>query len=156
MAAEQAAEILEIEAAVVPTKDVPQGMAALLAFNPSASVEENRETMAGASKHVKSGSVTFAVRDTSIDGITIKKDDFMGISEGKIVVSDKSLQSVTEELAKKLIDADSEIVTILYGEDVTEADAEKLGEFIESLNDEVEVEIHNGKQPLYPYIISVE
>lgn len=156
MAAEQAAEILEIEAAVVPTKDVPQGMAALLAFNPSASVEENRETMAGASKHVKSGSVTFAVRDTSIDGITIKKDDFMGISEGKIVVSDKSLQSVTEELGKKLIDADSEIVTILYGEDVTEADAEKLGEFIESLNDEVEVEIHNGKQPLYPYIISVE
>ncbi|WP_084245116.1 DAK2 domain-containing protein [Planomicrobium okeanokoites] len=156
MAAEQAAEILEIEAAVVPTKDVPQGMAALLAFNPSASVEENRETMAGASKHVKSGSVTFAVRDTSIDGITIKKDDFMGISEGKIVVSDKSLQSVTEELTKKLIDADSEIVTILYGEDVTEADAEKLGEFIESLNDEVEVEIHNGKQPLYPYIISVE
>ncbi|WP_341201863.1 DAK2 domain-containing protein [Planomicrobium okeanokoites] len=156
MAAEQAAEILEIEAAVVPTKDVPQGMAALLAFNPSASVEENRETMAGASKHVKSGSVTFAVRDTSIDGITIKKDDFMGISEGKIVVSDKSLESVTEELAKKLIDADSEIVTILYGEDTTEADAEKLGEFIESLNDEVEVEIHNGKQPLYPYIISVE
>ncbi|QHJ70989.1 DAK2 domain-containing protein [Planococcus halotolerans] len=156
MAAEQAAEILEIEAAVVPTKDVPQGMAALLAFNPSASVEENRETMAGASQHVKSGSVTFAVRDTSIDGITIKKDDFMGISEGKIVVSDKSLESVTEELAKKLIDADSEIVTILYGEDVTEEDAEKLGEYIESLNDEVEVEIHNGKQPLYPYIISVE
>ncbi|TAA70430.1 DAK2 domain-containing protein [Planococcus salinarum] len=156
MAAEQAAEILDIEAAVVPTKDVPQGMAALLAFNPSASVEENRVTMTGASKHVKSGSVTFAVRDTSIDGITIKKDDFMGISEGKIVVSDKRLENVTEELVKKLIDADSEIVTILYGEDVTEEDAGKLGEFIESLNDEVEVEIHNGKQPLYPYILSVE
>ncbi|HSJ38377.1 MAG TPA: DAK2 domain-containing protein [Planococcus sp. (in: firmicutes)] len=156
MAAEQAAEILDIEAAVVPTKDVPQGMAALLAFNPSASVEENRETMTGASKHVKSGSVTFAVRDTSIDGITIKKDDFMGISEGKIVVSNQSLENVTEELAKKLIDEDSEIITILYGEDVTKEDAEKLGEFIESLNDEVEVEIHNGKQPLYPYILSVE
>lgn len=156
MAAEQAAEILDIEAAVVPTKDVPQGMAALLAFNPSASIEENRETMTGASKHVKSGSVTFAVRDTSIDGITIKKDDFMGISEGKIVVSDKRLENVTEELVRKLIDADSEIVTILYGEDVTEEDAKKLGEFIESLNDEVEVEIHNGKQPLYPYILSVE
>lgn len=156
MAAEQAAEILDIEAAVVPTKDVPQGMAALLAFNPSATVEENRETMTGASKHVKSGSVTFAVRDTSIDGITIKKDDFMGISEGKIVVSDKRLENVTEELARKLVDVDSEIVTILYGEDVTEEDAEKLGDFIESLNDEVEVEIHNGKQPLYPYILSVE
>jgi len=156
MAAEQAAELLDIEAAVVPTKDVPEGMSALLAFNPSASVEENQKTMASASKSVKSGSVTHAVRDTSIDGIDIKKDDFMGISEGKIVVSDASLELVTEELAKKLIDEDSEIVTILYGEDVAESDAEKLAEFIESLNEEVEVEIHNGKQPLYPYILAVE
>jgi uncharacterized protein len=105
---------------------------------------------------VKSGSVTFAVRDTAIDGIEIKKDDFMGISQGKIVIADTSLEVVTNELAKKLIDEESEIVTILYGEDVTEEDASKLGEFIESLNDEVEVEIHNGKQPLYPYIIAVE
>ncbi|MFD1862436.1 DAK2 domain-containing protein [Planococcus chinensis] len=156
MAAEQAAQLLDIEAAVVPTKDVPQGMAALLAFNPDASVEDNYKTMASASKGVKSGSVTFAVRDTSIDGIEIKKDDFMGISEGKIVISDKSMQRVTEELAKKLIDEDSEIVTILFGEDVTSADAEKLGAFIESLNEDIEVEIHDGKQPLYPYIISVE
>ncbi|MDN3449286.1 DAK2 domain-containing protein [Planococcus sp. APC 3906] len=156
MAAEQAAELLEIEAAVVPTKDVPQGMAALLAFNANATVDENLKTMANASKQVKSGSVTFAVRDTSIDGVTITKDDFMGISEGKIVISDASLERVTEELAKKLIDEDSEIVTILFGEDVNESDAEKLGGFIETLNSEVEVEIHNGKQPLYPYIISVE
>lgn len=156
MAAEQAAEILDIEAAVVPTRDVPQGMAALLAFNPQASVEENRKTMAGASQHVKSGSVTFAVRDTSIDGITIKKDDYMGISEGKIIVSNKSLVNVAEELVKKLVDSDTEIVTILYGEDATKEDAEKLGDFIESLNEEVEVEIHSGKQPLYPYILSVE
>lgn len=156
MAAEQAAQLLDIEAAVVPTKDVPQGMAALLAFNPDASVEENHKSMASASKGVKSGSVTFAVRDTSIDGIDIKKDDFMGISEGKIVISDESLQTVTEELAKRLIDEDAEIVTILFGEDVSSTDAEKLGAFIESLNGEIEVEIHNGKQPLYPYIISVE
>ena len=156
MAAEQAAELLDIEAAVVPTKDVPQGMSALLAFNPGASLEDNQEAMASASKHVKSGSVTFAVRDTSIDGITIKKDDFMGISEGKIVVSDSSLEIVTEELAKKLVDSEAEIVTILYGEDVEVADAEKLGDFIESLNNEVEVEIHNGKQPLDPFLIAVE
>ncbi|MBB5178939.1 hypothetical protein HNQ44_000361 [Planomicrobium koreense] len=156
MAAEQAAELLDIEAAVVPTKDVPQGMAALLAFNANATVDENLKTMANASKQVKSGSVTFAVRDTTIDGVTITKDDFMGISEGKIVISDASLERVTEELAKKLIDEDSEIVTILFGEDVNESDAEKLGGFIETLNSEVEVEIHNGKQPLYPYIISVE
>lgn len=156
MAAEQAAELLDIEAAVVPTKDVPQGMSALLAFNPGASVQDNQSAMTSASKHVKSGSVTFAVRDTSIDGIGIKKDDFMGISEGKIVVSDSSLERVTEELAKKLVDSDAEIVTILFGEDVTAEDAEKLGEFIESLNSDVEVEIHNGKQPLYPFILAVE
>lgn len=156
MAAEQAAELLDIEAAVVPTKDVPQGMSALLAFNPEASVQENLQLMENASKQVKSGSVTFAVRDTSIDGIEIKKDDFMGISEGKIVISDSSLEQVAEELVKKLIDEDAEIVTILYGDDTTEEAAESLGAFIESLNEDVEVEIHNGKQPLYPYIISVE
>ena len=156
MAAEQAAELLDIEAAVVPTKDVPQGMSALLAFNPDASVEDNQAAMATASKHVKSGSVTFAVRDTSIDGIEIKKDDFMGISEGKIVVSDSNLDSVTEKLAKQLVDSEAEIVTILFGEDVTAADAEKLGQFIETLNGDVEVEIHEGKQPLYPFIIAVE
>lgn len=156
MAAEQAAELLDIEAAVVPTKDVPQGMSALLAFNPEASVQENLQLMENASKQVKSGSVTFAVRDTSIDGIEIKKDDFMGISEGKIVISDSSLEQVAEELVKKLVDEDAEIVTILYGDDTTEEAAESLGAFIESLNEDVEVEIHNGKQPLYPYIISVE
>lgn len=156
MAAEQAAELLDIEAAVVPTKDVPQGMSALLAFNPEASVQENLQLMENASKQVKSGSVTFAVRDTSIDGIEIKKDDFMGISEGKIVISDSSLEQVAEELVKKLIDEDAEIVTILYGDNTTEEAAESLGAFIESLNEDVEVEIHNGKQPLYPYIISVE
>ena len=156
MAAEQAAELLDIEASVVPTKDVPQGMAALLAFNPDATVEENKQTMTKATKYVKSGSVTYAVRDTSIDGIAIKKEDFMGISEGKIIISDTSLERVTEELAKKLIDHDAEIVTILFGEDVTQSDAENLGAFIESLNEDIEVEIHNGKQPLYPYIISVE
>ncbi len=156
MAAEQAAELLDIEAAVVPTKDVPQGMSALLAFNPNASVQDNQTAMTSASKHVKSGSVTFAVRDTSIDGIKIKKNDFMGISEGKIIVSDSKLEHVTEELAKQLVDSEAEIVTILYGEDATAADAQKLAEFIESLNSEVEVEIHNGKQPLYPFILAVE
>lgn len=156
MAAEQAAELLDIEACVVPTTDVPQGMSALLAFNSSASVTDNQSAMTSASKHVKSGSITFAVRDTSIDGVAIKKDDFMGISEGKIIISDRNLQTVTEELAKKLVDSEAEIVTILYGEDATSTDAEKLGEFIESLNGDVEVEIHNGKQPLYPFILAVE
>ena len=98
MAAEQAAEILGIEAAVVPTKTIPQGMAAILAFNPQATVEENKKNMTEAYAHVKTGQVTFAVRDTSIDGVEIKKDDFMAIAEGKIVLSNPSLKEVTTSL----------------------------------------------------------
>ena len=92
MAAEQAVELLGIEAAVVPTKTIPQGMAAILAFNPQASVEENKKNMTNAFAHVKTGQVTFAVRDTSIDGVEIQKDDFMAIAEGKIIFSNPSLQ----------------------------------------------------------------
>lgn len=87
MAAEQAVELLDIEAAVVPTKTIPQGMAAILAFNPEASVEDNKEGMTEAFSHVKTGQVTFAVRDTSIDGVEIRKDDYMALAEGKIILS---------------------------------------------------------------------
>ena len=156
MAAEQAAEVLEMEVAVVPTKTVPQGMAALLAFNPSASVEDNKQLMTEASKQVKTGQVTFAVRDTSIDGVSISKDDFMGIEEGKIVVSDPDRQKSAQTLLETMLDADSEILTILYGEDVTEEDVESLREYVEQHYEDVEVEVHNGKQPLYSYIFSVE
>ncbi|MCA0148675.1 MULTISPECIES: DAK2 domain-containing protein [Rossellomorea] len=156
MAAEQAAEVLEMEVAVVPTKTVPQGMAALLAFNPSASVEDNKQLMTEASKQVKTGQVTFAVRDTSIDGVSISKDDFMGIEEGKIVVSDSDRQKSAQTLLETMLDADSEILTILYGEDVTEEDVESLREYVEQHYEDVEVEVHNGKQPLYSYIFSVE
>lgn len=156
MAAEQAAEVLEIEAAVVPTKTVPQGMAAILAFNPDVSVDENQKKMAAAFKHVKTGQVTFAVRDTSIDGVDIKKDDFMALAEGKIVRSDSSLEDVTKTLIQLLIDEDSEIVSLLYGENVTEEEANELAAFIEEQYPDVEVETYNGKQPLYPYIISIE
>ncbi|MCC5802730.1 DAK2 domain-containing protein [Rossellomorea vietnamensis] len=156
MAAEQAAEVLEMEVAVVPTKTVPQGMAALLAFNPSVSVEDNKQLMTEASKQVKTGQVTFAVRDTSIDGVSISKDDFMGIEEGKIVVSDSDRQKSAQTLLQTMLDADSEILTILYGEDVTEEDVESLREYVEQHYEDVEVEVHNGKQPLYSYIFSVE
>jgi len=156
MAAEQAAEILEIEAAVVPTKTVPQGMAAILAFNPEVSVEENKSKMAGAIEFVKTGQVTYAVRDTSIDGVDIKKDDFMALTEGKIVRSDSSLEEVTKTLIQLLIDEDSEIVSLLYGENVSEEEANELAAYIEEQYPDVEVETYNGKQPLYPYIISVE
>ena len=156
MAAEQAAEVLGIEAAVVPTKTIPQGMAAILAFNAQSSVEENQKNMTDAFAHVKTGQVTFAVRDTSIDGVEIKKDDFMSLAEGKIILSQPSRVEAITKLANELIDEDSEIVTVIYGEDVTEEEASNLASFIEERFEDVEVELYNGKQPLYPYILSVE
>ncbi len=156
MAAEQAAEVLEMEVAVVPTKTVPQGMAALLAFNPSASVEDNERFMTEASKQVKTGQITFAVRDTNIDGVSIAKDDFMGIAEGKIVISDHDRQQSAQSLLEIMLDEDSEILTILYGEGVNEEDVQSLRKYVEENHEDVEVEVHNGKQPLYSYIFSVE
>lgn len=156
MAAEQAAEILGIEAAVVPTKTIPQGMAAILAFNPQATVEENKNNMTEAYAHVKTGQVTFAVRDTSIDGVEIKKDDFMALAEGKIVLSKPSLKEVTTSLINSLMDEESEIVTVIYGEDVSAEDANEFAAFIEAQYKDIEVEVYNGKQPLYPYILSIE
>ena len=156
MAAEQAAEIIGIESAVVPTKTVPEGLAAILAFNPEAEVAVNASVMTEAASCVKTGQVTHAVRDTAIDGVEITKDDFMGISGGKIVISEASLEEVMQTLMHALIEKDDEIVTLLYGEDVNEEEASAIVSYIEDNFDHVEVELYPGKQPLYPYIISVE
>jgi uncharacterized protein len=156
MAANQAAEVISGDVVVVPTKTVPQGMAALLAFNPSAGTAENQESMTEASSQVKTGQVTFAVRDTNIDGLSIQKDDFMGISEGKIVVTDKERLETAKNLLNEMLDEESEILTILYGEDASEEDVNALTEFVEEQYEEVEVEVHNGKQPLYSFIFSIE
>lgn len=156
MAAEQAVELLDIEAAVVPTKTIPQGMAAILSFNPEVAVEANQATMTEAFAHVKTGQVTFAVRDTSIDGVEIHKDDFMALAEGKIVLSTPALKDAAEKVIVDLVDEDSEIVTIIYGENTTEEQANELAAFIEDRYPDAEVEVFNGKQGLYPYIISVE
>ncbi|MBD8025813.1 DAK2 domain-containing protein [Ureibacillus sp. Re31] len=156
MAAEQAVELLEIEAAVVPTKTIPQGMAAILAFNPEASVEENKEGMTEAFSHVKTGQVTFAVRDTSIDGVDIRKDDYMALAEGKIILSTPKMLEAAKKVVSELVDEDSEIITILYGEDATQEQANELSSFIESHYPDAEVEIVEGKQSLYPFILSIE
>ena len=156
MAAEQAVELLDIEAAVVPTKTIPQGMAAILAFNPEASVSENKEGMASAYTHVKTGQVTYAVRDTSIDGVEIRKDDYMALAEGKIVLSTPKMLDAAEKLIEELVDEDSEIITILYGEDATEDQANELANFIEGKYPDAEVEVVEGKQSLYPFILSIE
>lgn len=156
MAAEQAVELLDIEAAVVATKTIPQGMAAILSFNPEATVEANKATMTEAFAHVKTGQVTYAVRDTSIDGVEIHKDDFMALAEGKIVLSTPALKDAAEKVITDLVDEDAEIVTVIYGEDSSEENAAELIQFIEENYPDVEVELFNGKQGLYPYIISVE
>lgn len=156
MAAEQAVELLDIEAAVVPTKTIPQGMAAILAFSPEASVEENKNNMLAGFAHVKTGQVTYAVRDTSIDGVEIHKDDFMAIAEGKIVLSTPSLETAAEKVITDLVDEDSEIITIIYGKDASEEQANELASFIEENYPDAEVEVFNGKQALYPFILSVE
>ncbi len=156
MAAEQAAELLEIEAAVVPTKTIPQGMAAILAFNPEESVANNKNYMAEGFAHVKTGQVTFAVRDTSIDGVEIRKDDYMALAEGKIILSTSEMMDAAKQVLDNLMDEDSEIVTIIFGEDATAEQAEQLQSFIEENYEDAEVEIVDGKQSLYPFILSVE
>lgn len=156
MAAQQAAEVSDEAVVVVPSKTVPQGLAALLAFNPTASLESNKEGMTEALNHVKTGQITYAVRDTNIDGLTIEKDDFMGIYDGKIVLKDPNKLVAAKELLKSMLDEDSEIVTILKGEDATDEEVEALTQFVEQEFADVEIEVHDGKQPLYAFIFSIE
>ena len=150
MAAEQAKEVSEEEVYVISSKTVPQGLSALLAFNPDSDVKVNEAAMNQALQSVKTGQITFAVRDTQIDGLEILKDDFMGIAEGKIIGKDKDKLKAAEDLLDKMIDADSEILTIIYGEGVSENEVDSLTEYVEEHYKNVEVEVHNGKQPFIP------
>lgn len=156
MTAEQAATVVSQKVIVIPSRTVPQGMAALLAFNPSLSEEQNEKAMTAALARVKTGQVTFAVRDTTIDGVEIEKDDYMGLADNKIIVAEKDKLSVTKQLLDALIDEESEIVTMIHGEDTTEEEVEAIVSYIEEAYPDVEVEVHDGKQPLYPFIFSVE
>ena len=156
MAAEQAVQVLEDEIYVIPSKTVPQGLSALLAFNPAADVKTNETAMKEALNHVKTGQITYAVRDTQIDGLDIEKDDFMGMAEGKIVVKNKDRGMAAKNLLSQMLDADSEILTIIYGEGVTQDELHQLEQYIRGNFADVEIEIHDGKQPLYSFIFSIE
>lgn len=156
MAAEQAASVSEREVIVIPTSTISQGLTAMLAFNEQDDLAENQQNMTASLENVKSGQVTNAVRDTAIEGLEIKKDDYMGIVDGKIVTSNPDrLQAVLDTL-RSMINEDSEIVTLIYGEDATQEESEQITEQIESEFDFVEVDIHAGDQPVYAYLISVE
>ncbi|MBT2683072.1 DAK2 domain-containing protein [Bacillus sp. ISL-37] len=156
MAAEQAAEVAEEEVVVIPSKTVPQGMTALLSFNPSAEAGDNKEAMTEAMQHVKTGQLTYAVRDTSIDGLEISTGDFMGLADGKIILKDQDKVKAAKDLLDQMLDEDSEILTILKGEDASDEDVDSIVEFVESNYGDVEVEVHNGEQPLYAFIFAIE
>lgn len=156
MAAQSAAEVIEQPAAVIETRTIPQGLTSLLAFDPSKSIEDNHDRMTAALADVVSGSVTTAVRDTTIDGLEIHENDNLGMVDGKIVVSNPDMLTTLNETFSKILDVDSEIVTIYIGEDGSEDLANELAQDITEKFEDVEVEIHNGGQPVYPYLFSVE
>lgn len=156
MTAEQAAEVAEIPTRVVHAKTIAQAMSALLDYNPEADLATNQESMEANIGNVASGEVTHAVRDTTIDGQEIKKNDYLGIVDGKIVETNPDLEETAIEMVKKMLDEDSEIVTILYGENGTEETAQAIKAAVEEVDDELDIQIYEGGQPVYPYLISVE
>ena len=156
LAAKQAAELAEENVYVVESKTAPQGLAAVMVFNSNVSPEENFANMQEVLGTVSTLEVTHAVRDTHIEGVEIKKDEFMGIRDGKIIVSNLSLNTVLEELLEKSIDEDKEIVTIYLGEESTDEYTDFLEKLIEDKYPDVEVELVESGQPVYPYIIGLE
>lgn len=157
LAANQAASLVEDKKIIViPTKTIPQGITALVNYIPDSTPEENEERMNSEIKTVKSGQVTYAVRDTVIDDKEIRQDDYMGIGDTGILSVGRDLEAAVMDMLGQLIDGDSALVSIYYGEDVKEDDAEAIGAKVEENFPEVEVEIHYGGQPIYYYVISVE
>lgn len=157
MAANQAATLVEDkEIIVIPTKTVPQGIAAVVNFLPDLSPEENKETMTEEIQNVKTGQVTYAVRDTMMDGFEIKENDYMGIGDKTILSAGTDKKQVALDMVDRMIDEDSAIVSIYFGSDSSEDEAVSIAEAIEEKYPEVEVEINNGGQPIYYYVISVE
>ena len=156
MAADQAAEVSDADVVVVASKTISQGLTAMLAFNESVDLETNKANMTAELENVVSGQITNAVRDTVIDGLAITKDDFMGIVDGKILTADKDRKAATIETLKKMITDDSEIVTIIFGEDSDEKESKEIVAVIEAEYDFLEVEVQEGNQPVYSYLLSVE
>ncbi|CYB67173.1 Dihydroxyacetone kinase family protein [Staphylococcus aureus] len=156
MASEQAASIVDAEAVVIPTKSIPQGISALFQYDVDATLEENKAQMADSVNNVKSGSLTYAVRDTKIDGVEIKKDAFMGLIEDKIVSSQSDQLTTVTELLNEMLAEDSEILTVIIGQDAEQEVTDNMINWIEEQYPDVEVEVHEGGQPIYQYFFSVE
>ena len=157
LAAEQAKHLTEDkEIIVIPSKTVPQGITALINYVFDKSPAENEKNMIEEMKRVKTGQVTYAVRDTNLDGKDIKKDDIMGIGDKVIMAVGRDIADTTVELVSCLMDDESELVSLYYGEEVTEEDAQAVADMISELYPDVDVEVHPGGQPIYYYVLSVE
>ena len=157
LAANQARDLMEDkEIIVIPTKTVPQGITAVINYVPDMSAAENEETMIECIGNVKTGQVTYAVRDTVIDDKTIRQNDFMGIGDAGILSVGTNMPQVTADMIADMIDDETELISIYYGAEVTEEEAEDLGAKIEALYPKCDVELQFGGQPIYYYIVSAE
>ena len=157
LAANQAKSLVkDKEVIVIPTKTVPQGITAIINFVPDMSAEENEEVMLEEIKNVKTGQVTYAVRDTNIDGKEIHTDDIMGIGDAGILSVGTEIEATTLDMLAQIVDEDSELISIYYGADVSEEDAEALTAKVEELYPDVDVDTHSGGQPIYYYVLAVE
>ena len=157
LAAQQAAELCEDkQVIVIPTKNVAMGIAAAVAFQAEQSVEENAAHMEEAAQRVRTGTVTYAVRDTDLDDMHIKEGDIIGLYNGKIQTVGSSIHDVTRDLMKEIVTEDDELITVYYGKDTAEADAQTLTDELAELYDDCDVDIQMGGQPLYYYLVSVE
>ena len=156
LAAEQAKTLSDRSIIVIPTKTIPQGIAALLAMDPDKAPAENEATMCEAIKKVVTGQVTFAVRDTEFNGTQINKDDIIGLSDKEILSAGTDVNIASKELIDKLMDEDMSIITIMYGEDISENDANELAGILEESYPELDIEVIHGGQPLYYYIFAIE
>ena len=157
LAANQAADLIEgKKIIVIPSKTIPQGVAAVVAFDPTAEPEVNEENMADAINYVRSGQVTYAVRDTTIDGREVKKGNYIAITDKGLSAVAENIKDSVMEMLESMVTDESELISIYYGTDVTEADAEAIAAEVTEKYPDFEIELQNGGQPVYYYIVSVE
>ena len=157
LAANQAKDLTEDkEIIVIPTKTVPQGVTAIMNFMPDQDAKANEAMMCEEIQNVKTGQVTYAVRDTHIDDKEIHEGDIMGIADQGIIAVGESVEKVSLEMLQTLVDEDTSLISLYYGEDVQEEDASKLAEEVEALYPEIDIDLHLGGQPIYYYVMSVE
>jgi len=156
MAAEQVKELSDKDIRVIPTRSIPEGISAMLAFDASMSPEENETAMKEAAELVKTGNVTYSVREFKFGEETLPEGKIIGLTGKSIVAAGDEPAQVAKDMLTEMVDADSSIINVFYGEDVTDDEADSLREYLENTYADCDVLVHNGKQPLYYYIVSVE